>query len=330
MCGCVRWEGGAGRSWDQALRAQRVFRLGEPAKRKDRAVGSFNAFDCKLIRQPFFISKYPVTVAQYDLFVATGGYSRDEFWTVAGRQWRDGQVELKNLADRYWPDYAAEIFPISRPQDYDAVYQTPNHPRVGVSWHEAQAYCAWLNSPALRASLGADLGWPADEELTFRLPSEAEWELAARWNPEFNQADDRLYPWGDAATEADWTARCNWKLSDINSTCAVGLFPQGRAGCEAEDMAGNVWEWCQTQWVDEDKIIAGKANLMQDYNSGVFEALAGDAARVLRGGSWNFSARDCRPASWLRTGPNVRVMVLGFRVCLMRGPKSSPPASQPA
>ncbi len=105
-----------------------------------------------------------------------------------------------------------------------------DHPVVCVSWQDATAYAAWLRTVTERQT-----GW--------RLPSEAQWEKAARWDPAANAS--RIYPWGDSFD----TSRCNTYESGIGTTTPVGSYPasdQRRSGaspCGAEDMAGNVWEW---------------------------------------------------------------------------------------
>ena len=98
-----------------------------------------------------------------------------------------------------------------------------NHPVVCVTWHDAVAYCAWLSR-----AVGREM----------RLPTEAEWERAAR------HTDGRIYPWGD-----DFDAgRCNMAETGIGGTSPVGIFPTGDAVCGASDMAGNVWEWTSSLW----------------------------------------------------------------------------------
>ena len=107
-------------------------------------------FTCSLINKPYRISRYQVTNAQYQAFVEADGYRDEQFWTEDGWRWRQSED-----ADS--------------PRDFGPLFQAPNHPRVGVSWYEAVAYCSWLSER---------LGY------TVRLPSEAEWERAAaqyRW-----------------------------------------------------------------------------------------------------------------------------------------------------
>ena len=84
-------------------------------------------FTCTLIRQPYRISRYAVTVAQYRAFTEAGGYEQAQYWTQAGWRWRR---ENKIIG----------------PETYSAVLQTPNHPQVGVSWYEAMAFCSWFSA----------------------------------------------------------------------------------------------------------------------------------------------------------------------------------------
>ena len=108
----------------------------------------------------------------------------------------------------------------------DPDYALHNQPVVGVSWYEAVAYAEWLKQT---------VGKP------YRLPAEAEWERAAR------HTDGRIYPWGN-----EWDANmANGKETGWGRPTVVGCFPEGNAKCGAADMAGNVWEWCQTRWKDE-------------------------------------------------------------------------------
>jgi formylglycine-generating enzyme required for sulfatase activity len=294
---------------EQAFPQLPAFNLGEPKGRNDRAFQSFTQGDLRVATPRFFISKYPVTVAQYQAFVDAGGYERDEFWTDEGKKWRRGDAGKEAIPDWLREEYDGETFPISRPKDYSPVFQTPNHPRVGICWFEARAYAAWLNSLEIRTAIADSLALQPDG-VELRLPTEAEWELAARWNAVKRQPDDRRYPWGETNSGAELTGRCNWHETGINSTSAVGLFPDGNAGCGAADMAGNVWEWCQTK-----RINSNDKNAMKEYNSDVCNHADGVDARVLRGGSWGDGTPESRRAA-SRDGdhPAVRYYHVGFRV----------------
>ncbi len=221
-------------------------------------------FRCQLIQQPYCISRYPVTVAQYQAFVDAGGYGDKAkgYWTKAGWAWKQSSQ-------------------ITGPEDDDPVYQTPNHPRIGVSWYEAIAFCRWLSKLL---------------KMEVTLPSEAQWERAARHN------DGRLYPWGNA--DQDVAQRCNMTETGIGRTSVVGLFLNGLAECRAADMAGNVWEWCRTKWRED----------YRDYEKKADDGLDGDAARVLRGGAFFYSSDDVRCDCRLRGGPDFQSWDVGFRV----------------
>lgn len=159
-----------------------------------------------VIAQPYAIGKYPVTNAQYRLFIEDGGYTEKwrSCWTDDGWQYAD------RGKPRLWQDEQ---------------YNQPNQPVVGVNWYEAVAYANWL---------AATTGQP------YRLPTEAEWERAAR------HTDGRTYPWGE-----DWRdGICNSKELGLARPAAVGSFPGDTAVCGAQDMGGNVNEWCQTRWQD--------------------------------------------------------------------------------
>jgi formylglycine-generating enzyme required for sulfatase activity len=239
-----------------------------------------------VIEQNYRLARYPVTVAQYQAFVEGGGYEDDgspEAAARLGRWWTPEGLAWKRENE------------ISGPENYAPVFQTPNHPRVGVSWFEAVAFCRWLSEKTGQF---------------IRLPREVEWERAAR-GPE-----GREYPWGG---EKDLLPRCNMDETGIESTSAVGLFPLGDTPAEGggelglADMAGNVWEWCQTKY----RSFGDHVEPAED------EKLEGDEGRALRGGSWGDSAGSCRSAvrgwDWVR--PGVLHRCLGFRVCLVPGPK---------
>ena len=224
------------------------------------------------LQHPFCVAAYPVTAAQFELFIQDEGYAREELWTKAGWQWR-------NKEER------------TRPDDYASAFQTPNHPRVGVTWYEAMAFCKWLNATFKPEELNLPGGWKV------RLPSEAEWERAAR------HTDGRDSPW-DPKDKAEPASRCNCAEAEIGQTSAVGLFPSGQAVCGAADMAGNVWEWCLTKWCANYK----------NYEKLADQGPEGDSARVLRGGSWVSDADIARCAFRVRYNPGSRYWFIGFRV----------------
>jgi len=156
-----------------------------------------------------------------------------------------------------------------------------NHPVVNVSWHDALAYCRWLSEATGK---------------TITLPSEAQWEKAAR-----GEKDRREYPWGN-----DWDAsRCNTSELGIGETTPVGIFPEGCSPCGCLDMVGNMWEWTSTVFKPYPYVSTdGRENL---------EA-SNDVSRVFRGGSCVSDRLDARCASRGRGDPHLHVGNLGFRV----------------
>ncbi len=159
-----------------------------------------------------------------------------------------------------------------------------NHPVVYVSWRDAIAYCQWLSQVSGQA---------------VRLPTEAEWEKAARWDQAKKQS--RVYPWGD-----EWdSVKCNTDESGIGATTPVGLYPDGVSPAGLFDAAGNVWEWTLSKFT----------NYPYEANDGRNEIDRSDPARVLRGGSWNFNLDYARCASRSGGFPVHRIGY-GFR-CLV-------------
>jgi formylglycine-generating enzyme required for sulfatase activity len=231
------------------------------------------------IRQPYGVGRYPITNAQFAAFVEAGGYREERYWTRAAREevWRGGKVKAWN-----------EDEPREGSYDFGEPFNLPNHPVVGVTWYEAVAYCLWLTEQ-LREK--GELG--LDEEIT--LPSEAEWEKAARGT------DGRIFPWGkDADPE-----RANYGDTGIGTTSAVGCFPGGVGPYGVEDLSGNVWEWCRTKWEGD----------YEDYQGD--DDLEGGSPRVVRGGAFSDSAWLVRCASRFGDSPFSRLRFYGFRVVVV-------------
>lgn len=219
---------------------------------------------------PFFIDRNLVTNRQFAAFIAADGYSEQRWWTEEGWRWRQA---VPRDRPRYWGD--AEW----------AAWTQDDHPVIGVTWFEADAYARWCG---------------------MRLPTEREWERAARG------VDGRRFPWGD-----DFEAgRCNtadhWVGHEIRDvivwmrafeqrkpwrerclTTPVGAFPRGVSPTGALDMAGNVWEWCA------DSVGGDAAEVCED--------------RICRGGSFGyfgFAARTTdrghHPPTWCSLGNGFR------------------------
>jgi formylglycine-generating enzyme required for sulfatase activity len=153
------------------------------------------------------------------------------------------------------------------PQEYG------NHPVVAVSWYDALAYCEWLTEKLQATS------WPLARLLRegwrITLPSEAEWEKAARGT------DGRQYPWGNQPDPN----LANYNATGIGTTSAVGCFAAGKSPYAVEDMSGNVWEWTRSLWGE----MSGEPTFNYPYRPDDgredLRASAG-RSRVLRGGAF--------------------------------------------
>ncbi len=228
----------------------------------------------------FCIGKYPVTNGQYGHFVDAGGYDERRYWLA--------QRPAEKRDRPFWWD--------------DPVWNLPNHPVVGVSWFEALAYTRWLAEVSGRP---------------YRLPTEAEWEKAARGGlPPASGGDrggaggqPRIYTWGDDEITPE---RANYDETGIGRTSPVGCFPGGASPCGCVDMVGNIWEWCSSAWAD------------YPYQAGDGrENLERDTIRVLRGGSWDSGRRNARCAYRDGTPPDYFFRSdLGFRVVFPGSPPS--------
>ena len=255
----------------------------------------------QILLPEFYLSRYTVTNAQFEAFVKAGGYKNIDYWPEAkeSKIWKEGQVK-----GRY--DNVSR----SQPEYFDEVYSLSNHPVVGVTWYEALAFCRWLqdhirisgkifqikvwqNDPALA---GSDK-MLSSKQWRVLLPSEAEWEKAAR------SKDKRIYPWG---VEPDLT-RANYTKTGISNTSAVGCFPAGVSPYGILDMSGNVWEWT----------CSHKKNYPYNAKDGREDlAASDDVSRVLRGGAFYSTSWSLRCACRLRLDPHSRFRSRGFRVVL--------------
>ncbi len=167
----------------------------------------------------------------------------------------------------------------AEPEDWQTQLRKLDHPVVNVTWQDAVDYAYWLS---VRTS---DSWW--------RLPTEAEWEKAARGT------DGQIYPWGDDFDKA----RCNTSESGIGTTTPVGSYPSGASRYGAQDMAGNVWDWTGSLKELYPYTISGER---EDPNSA--------RNRVVRGGSCNFDARDARAAFRISYQPVKFLSTGGFRL----------------
>jgi iron(II)-dependent oxidoreductase len=156
---------------------------------------------------PFRIARAPVTNEAFAAFVDAGGYEDPHCWSEAGRRWR---AEKNARHPVYWEPAPGSGW---RERRFDATRPlSPHRPVIHVSWFEAVAYCRWAGR---------------------RLPTEAEWELAA------STPEKRRFPWGDAPPSA-LTANLDGRAG---GPVDVGAYPEGDSACGCRQMIGNVWEW---------------------------------------------------------------------------------------
>lgn len=222
----------------------------------------------------YYIARYPVTVAQFRAFVEATGY--DEY-------------DPKSLQG---PD---------------------NHPVVRVTWHEALAYCWWLMKVLQKEAKTRERATSETEarfwqeltqgKLVITLPSEAEWEKAARGT------EGQRYPWGNNPDPE----QANYDDTGIGTTSAVGCFPGGASPYGVEDLSGNVSEWTRSLWGKRwDRADFGYPYDPQNGRENLRAGL--NVRRVLRGGSFFSEARSVRCASRAGSDPGSRGEIIGFRV----------------
>jgi formylglycine-generating enzyme required for sulfatase activity len=271
----------------------------------------------------YWISRYPVTNAQFKAFVQSGGYKEERYWKVAQAAdlWDQGKVKhgIYNFDKKGKWKRIKEI-EVEGPEDYGEPFNLPNHPVVGITWYEALAFTLWL-SERIEDKI------PHGYEIHF--PSEAEWEKAARggvkipanptisrcdtWTKESRLIDNpipkRYYPWNN--DEAD-PNRANYIETRIGTTSAAGCFPGGTSPYGVLDMSGNVWEWTRSLWGEDWKKPKFKYPYLKDDRENL-EA-GKDILRMLRGGSFNNNERNVRCANRNRNNPDNRNRNIGFRV----------------
>ncbi|RLT43615.1 MAG: NACHT domain-containing protein [Chloroflexi bacterium] len=231
----------------------------------------------------YAIGRYPVTNAEYACFMNAGGYEEDRYWSVGGKYWLRGESvpgeddpadSYIRMLQRRLRDYSSEIgrwverglmtygdvaaqvhewFPrgeaVREPRYWvDGALNNPSQPIVGVCWYEAVAYAKWLSEVT---------------GTTYLLPSEPEWEWAAR-------RGGCVFPWGRGWDET--------KLNSLEGCVVpmpVGGYLQGATPDGIHDLAGNVWEWTATRYT------------VYPYDPDAdLENLDATGVRILRGGQW--------------------------------------------
>jgi iron(II)-dependent oxidoreductase len=215
---------------------------------------------------PFLISRYAVTNAQYQKFVDAGGYEELDFWPEAmWTQLIGFKDQTGRFGPRYWKHGICE-------RGLEA------HPVVGLSSYEAEAYANWAG---------------------FKLPSEAEWQMAASWRIRTSAHVFRRYPWGDAFDER----RCNVWSSAIGATVPVQSYEGGAAPNGVHQLIGNVWEWTASDFE------------LRDENQG--QVLGDTLMKSIRGGAFD-TYFPSQATSDFRTGLGclARSRNVGFRLAM--------------
>ena len=221
----------------------------------------------------FAIDTTPVTNRAFLRFVEAGGYDQPQWWSAAGWAYQQ-RAELR--APLFWEfdgrDWLRRRFGHVEPFPGD-------EPVVHVSFHEAEAYAHWAGK---------------------RLPTEQEWEKAARFDPRTGRS--LRYPWGD---EDPGPEHANLGQRHLQPAPA-GAYPEGTAQCGARQLIGDVWEWTTTDFHPYPGFVAFP---YQEYS----EVFFGTEHKVLRGGSFGTDAVACRGTFRNWDYPIRRQIFAGFR-----------------
>ena len=245
------------------------------------------------------IGKYEVTRGEFRRFMEAGGYDNRSYWSDSGWAWKESNVIIYagmygNVDSVIRPEPSGKR---SEPQYWKAeqkwtghgyknprFVQTDNHPVVGVTYYEAEAYCKWAGG---------------------RLPTEAEYEKAARWTG----THSNIWPWGDT-----WDPEKSNNPFDtnpagggfkVNESAPVGSYPEGASPYGCMDMAGNAYEWC-AGWA---KSYPGCAK-PYDY-TGLYH--------IVKGGCWDDPETNSTYRSWYLPPGSAGVGpgdsdIIGFRM----------------
>ncbi len=273
--------------------------------------------DTRDLNAPYWIARFPVTNAQYQRFVEAGGYHNEAYWTEAryANFWQSN-----GFKGRY------DSRPRTEPRRFSEPYGFLNHPVVGISWYEALAFVRWLDQEARKQ------GW-LSLDWQIQLPSELEWEKAARGGRQYpeqprisslhelppadfeslplidNPLASRLYPWGNLADP-----ECaNFERTEIGTTNGVGCFPLGASPYGVEEMSGNVWEWTRslernTPYPNAGPEIAERERLNAHP----------ETQRILRGGAYQYYEYFVRCAERYSSPPDDTSKLYGFRPVITR------------
>jgi gamma-glutamyl hercynylcysteine S-oxide synthase len=220
----------------------------------------------------FYLDTTPVTNAAYAEFIADGGYDDPRWWTADGWAHRQRAGLTAPLFWRWEGEWVRVSFGVTAPV-------IPNEPVLHVCWYEADAYARWAGR---------------------RLPTEAEWEKAARYDPATERS--RRYPWGDSEPSPDVANLGQRHLRPA----PAGSYPAGAAPCGARQLIGDVWEWTSSDFLPYPGFVAWP---YKEYS----EVFFGPEYKVLRGGSFGVSPVASRGTFRNWDYPIRRQIFAGFR-----------------
>ncbi|MFI8993134.1 ergothioneine biosynthesis protein EgtB [Streptomyces sp. NPDC053542] len=231
----------------------------------------------------FRIDTVPVSNAAYQWFIEDGGYRESRWWAPEG--WRmvcEHKLEAPLFWRREGKGWVRRTFGVTEPVN-------PEEPVLHVSWYEADAYARWAGR---------------------RLPSEAEWEKAARWDPSTGYS--RRYPWGD---EEPGPEHANLGQRHLRPA-PVGSYPEGESPLGVRQLIGDVWEWTSGDFLPYPGF---QAFPYREYS----EVFFGGAYKVLRGGSFAVDPVACRGTFRNWDLPVRRQIFAGFRTARDAGPEDA-------
>ncbi|MBI3949538.1 MAG: SUMF1/EgtB/PvdO family nonheme iron enzyme [Acidobacteria bacterium] len=227
-----------------------------------------------------------IPAGSFQMGSETGGEDEKPVHTVSVDGFDMGRVLVTNAQYKAFCDATNRMYPID-PLEWGNYFKDySDHPVINVSWEDAMAYCEWLSKIT---------------GLKYRLPTEAEWEYAARGG-----LVGKTYPWGDE----DPKGRACYLEGQIPfgvPTMRVGSYPPNGYGLY--DMAGNVWQWCW-DWYDVSYYRSG--------NNRHPQGPPGGTNKVARGGAWLYGSNSLRCAIRLQLAPQMQHETVGFRVALVR------------
>ncbi len=229
--------------------------------------------------ESFAIARAATSYQQYAAFIEAGGYQNPQYWDAEGWEWlQKNQLKMPNG----WKKDADGNWLIKQFDQWQAM--RPHAAVIHINWYEASAWCRWAGR---------------------RLPTEAEWELAASGSPE-NINEKRTYPWGNEKPDAKHANMDSRAMRTID----VGALPDSDSAYGCRQMLGNVWEWIADTFEPYPGFVA---DMYEDYSQPLF-----GKTKVLRGGAWATRSRMIRNSWRNYYGADRNDVFAGFRSCALK------------